>query len=145
MENEDFKDEIKKINDVMSSKLGNPVLLGGYNKDEWSETIEYKVYEKDLFNHKLYFVTCDKNLPYILEFIETLKSGNIDKLSIIRKYAIEVGKMSESTIDRIISVYGELNIPSRIRQELDKIEKDFKPLIRQIKIDSLLNDDSDLT
>lgn len=143
-------DEIKKINDKLNSKLGNkisPVLLGGYGSDQLP-TIVYNVYEFEIFNNKIHAVTFDINVPYFKEYIENVINGNPDKISIIRKYATEVEGMSQATFDKILSTYGESNIPSRITKELELFEKSIRPIIdsiiREKKIDSLLND-SDLT
>lgn len=112
-------------------------------------TIEMKVYSFDVLGGKLYVVTESNHLPYIQEYIDSINAGNPDKDSVIRKYAIEYQKISESILDRMLSQVrtniqsGYTSLPIRIIGELNKIELDLKPLLdaqkRDQKIDNLLN------
>jgi hypothetical protein len=118
------------------------------NLDEMP-TIEMKVYSFDVLGGKLYVVTQSNHLPYIQEYIDSINAGNPDKDGVIRKYAIEYQKMSESILDRMLSQVrtnihsGYASLPIRIIGELNKIELDLKPLLdaqkRDQKIDNLLN------
>jgi hypothetical protein len=112
-------------------------------------TIEMKVYSFDVLGGKLYVVTQSNHLPYIQEYIDSINAGNPDKDGVIRKYAIEYQKMSESILDRMLSQVrtniqsGYTSLPIRIIGELNRIELDLKPLLdaqkRDQKIDNLLN------
>lgn len=66
-----------------------------------THTIEMKVYSFDVLGSKLYILTKSDHLPYIQDYINTINSGKPDKDMVIRKYAIEYQKMSESLLNRI--------------------------------------------
>ena len=112
-------------------------------------TIEMKVYSFDVLGSKLYVVTHSNHLPYIQQYIDSINAGNPDKDSVIRKYAIEYQKMSESILDRMLSQVrtsihsGYTSLPIRIIGELNIIESDLKPLLdaqkRDQKIENILN------
>ena len=112
-------------------------------------TIEMKVYSFDVLGSKLYVMTQSNHLPYIQQYIDSINAGNPDKDSVIRKYAIEYQKMSESILDRMLSQVktsihsGYTSLPIRIIGELNRIESDLKPLLdaqkRDQKIENILN------
>lgn len=112
-------------------------------------TIEMKIYSFDVLGSKLYFFTQPDHLPYIQEYIDSINAGNPDKDGVIRKYAIEYQRMSESLIDKMLSQVrtdiqsGYTSLPIRIISELNKIESDLSPLLdaqkRDKKIDNILN------
>jgi hypothetical protein len=112
-------------------------------------TIEMKVYSFDVLGSKLYVVTQSDHLKYIQEYIDSINAGKPDKDGVIRRYAIEYQRMSESLIDRMLSQLrtdiqsGYSSLPIRIISELNKIELDLKPLLdaqkRDQKIDNLLD------
>jgi hypothetical protein len=112
-------------------------------------TIEMKVYSFDVLGSNLYVVTQSNHLPYIQQYIDSINAGNPDKDSVIRKYAIEYQKMSESILDRMLSQVktsihsGYTSLPIRIIGELNRIESDLKPLLdaqkRDQKIENILN------
>ena len=88
-------------------------------------------------------------MTYIQQYIDSINAGNPDKDSVIRKYAIEYQKMSESILDRMLSQVrtdihsGYTSLPIRIIGELNRIELDLKPLLdaqkRDQKIENILN------
>lgn len=109
-------------------------------------TIEMKVYSFDVLGSKLYVVTQSDHLSYIQEYIDSINAGKPDKDGVIRRYAIEYQRMSESLIDRLLNQVGKNSLsqlPIRIISELNKIELDLKPLLdaqkRDQKIDNLLD------
>jgi hypothetical protein len=111
-------------------------------------TIEMKVYSFDVLGSKLYVITRSDHRPYIQEYIDSINNGSPDKDRVIRKYAIEYQKMSESLIDRMLDQVGSpqsgyTSLPIGIISELNKIELDLKPLLdaqkRDQKIDNLLH------
>ena len=111
--------------------------------------IEVKLYKFNVLGSKLYVTTQSDHLSYIQEYIDSINSGKPDKNGVIKKYAIEYQKMSESLLDRMLSQVGSDHksgyslLPIRITSELNKIESDIKPLLdaqkRDQKIDNLLN------
>ena len=112
-------------------------------------TIEMKVYSFDVLGSKLYVYAQSDHLTYIQQYIDSINAGNPDKDSVIRKYAIEYQKMSESILDRMLSQVrtdihsGYTSLPIRIIGELNRIELDLKPLLdaqkRDQKIENILN------
>jgi hypothetical protein len=109
-------------------------------------TIEIKIYPFDVLGSKLYVVTQPNHLPYIQEYIDSINAGNPDKDRVIRRYAIEYQKMSESLIDRMLSKVGSnlhsgyTSLPIRIIGELNIIESDLKPILDAQKRDQKIND-----
>lgn len=109
-------------------------------------TIEMKVYSFDVLGHKLYVVTQSDHQSYIQEYIDSINAGKPDKDGVIRRYAMEYQKMSESLIDRLLSQVrtniqsGYSSLPVRIISELNKIELDVKPLLDAQKRDQKIND-----
>jgi len=106
-------------------------------------TIEMKVYSFDVLGSKLYVVTQSDHLSYIQEYIDSINAGKPDKDGVIRRYAMEYQKMSESLIDRLLNQVGKSSLsqlPVRIISELNKIELDLKPLLDAQKRDQKIND-----
>ena len=106
-------------------------------------TIEMKVYSFDVLGSKLYVVTQSDHLSYIQEYIDSINTGKPDKDGVIRRYAMEYQKMSESLIDRLLNQVGKSSLsqlPVRIISELNKIELDLKPLLDAQKRDKKIND-----
>ena len=109
-------------------------------------TIEMKVYSFDVLGSKLYVFTQSDHLSYIQEYIDSINAGKPDKDAVIRRYAMEYQKMSESLIDRLLSQVrtniqsGYSSLPVRIISELNKIELDLKPLLDAQKRDQKIND-----
>ena len=106
-------------------------------------TIEMKVYSFDVLGSKLYVVTQSDHLSYIQEYIDSINAGKPDKDAVIRRYAMEYQKMSESLIDRLLNQVGKSSLsqlPVRIISELNKIELDLKPLLDAQKRDQKIND-----
>lgn len=112
------------------------------NSDE-IPTIEMKVYSFDVLGSKLYVVTQSDHLSYIQEYIDSINAGKPDKDGVIRRYAMEYQRMSESLIDRLLNQVGKNSLsqlPVRIISELNKIELDLKPLLDAQKRDQKIND-----
>lgn len=106
-------------------------------------TLEMKVYSFDVLGSKLYVVTQSDHLSYIQEYIDSINAGKPDKDGVIRRYAMEYQKMSESLIDRLLNQIGKSSLsqlPVRIISELNKIELDLKPLLDAQKRDQKIND-----
>ena len=109
-------------------------------------TIEMKVYSFDVLGSKIYIVTQSDHLSYIQEYIDSINAGKPDKDGVIRRYAMEYQKMSESLIDRLLSQVrtdihsGYSSLPIRIISELNKLELDLKPLLDAQKRDQKIND-----
>lgn len=132
---------------IMSRTLPNT--LESHLNLEDIPTIEVKVYSFDVLGNKLYVTTQLDHLPYIKEYIDSINNGNPNKEGVIRKYAIEHQKISESLLDRIINQMGNgaqsfQSLPIGIIGELNKIESYLKPLLdaqkRDKKIDDLLDE-----
>jgi hypothetical protein len=114
-------------------------------------TIDTRVYSFDVLGSRIYVVTQSEHRKYIQDYIDSINSGKPDKDGIIRKYAIEYQKMSESILDRMLGQVrtnihsGYASLPIRIIGELNRIELDLKPLLdaqkRDQKIENLLNGD----
>lgn len=106
-------------------------------------TIGMKVYPFDVLGSKLYVVTQSDHISYIQEYIDSINSGKPDKDGVIRKYAMEYQKMSESLIDRLLNQLGNSSLsqlPIRIISELNRIELDLKPLLDAQKRDQKITD-----
>jgi hypothetical protein len=153
MEKNKLPEELQKIIDKngwtttpMTRGLGLDGRLESQLKVDDIPTIEMKVYSFDVLGSKLYVVTQSDHVPYIQEYIDSVNNGTPDKEGVIRKYATQHQKMSESLIDRMINQSGNVqSLPIRIIGELNKIELDLKPLldaqIRDKKIQNLLDGD----
>lgn len=108
-------------------------------------TIEMKVHSFDVLGSKLYVLTQSDHLSYIQEYIDSINDGKPDKDGVIRRYAMEYQKMSESLIDRLLSQVNNKGkssisqLPVRIIGELNKIESDLKPLLDAQKRDQKIN------
>jgi len=155
MEKNKLPEELQKIIDKngwtttpMTRGLGLDGRLESQLKVDDIPTIEMKVYSFDVLGSKLYVVTQSDHVPYIQEYIDSINNGTPDKEGVIRKYATQHQKMSESLIDRLITLSngkGINSLPIRIISELNKIELDIKPLLdaqmRDKKIQNLLDGD----
>jgi hypothetical protein len=150
-----YKEEIQNGLETILSKYNSATQSSHIqtqmdNLDE-IPTIEMKVYSFDVLGSKLYVYAQSDQLTYIQEYIDSINDGKPDKDGVIRNYAIEYQKMSESILDRMLSQVrtnihsGYASLPIRIIGELNRIELDLKPLLdaqkRDQKIENLLNED----
>ena len=149
MENEDFKGEIKKINDKLTKEGSDwgPTLVGGYGSGE-IPTIEVKIFDFDVFDKKIYIVSTSQNYPYIKYYIESIISGKPDKEGTFRKYALESddSRFDNIKIDELLTIFKDKldRFPIAISGELNKVDESLSSILnaikREKKIDNLLSD-----
>lgn len=144
------KEEIQnQLQNILSKHSSTQSHIESRLKLDDIPTIEMKIYSFDVLGSKLYVITRSDHRPYIQEYIDSINNGAPDKDRVIRKYAIEYQKMSESLIDRMLGQVGSnlqsgyTSLPIGIISELNKIELDLRPLLdaqkRDQKIDNLLH------
>ena len=113
-----------------------------------SKTISVFAHTFDIFGSKLYVIADDESLPYIKEYIESVKNGTPDKEGIIKKYMQETEGMRSDKFETIMKKFPNIlmsnSSPARISSYLNQVERDLKPileaLVRDKKIDDLLGD-----
>jgi len=88
----------------------------------------------EIFGYMLYVVADYESLPYIEQYIETVRQGNPDKEIVIKRYMEEI----------YVIMNKNPNIPlgsnSRFFIYLDKIERDLSPILEAIKRDKKIDD-----
>ena len=104
------------------------------------ECLKFKFMKFNVLESVYHIYSQSENEPYIKEYIDSINAGKPDRDSIIRKYAVEVSKLSEDKIDYVL----EKN-PHYIRlySEFQRIDEQLKPIFnilnRDKKIDDLLD------
>jgi len=97
----------------------------------------------EIFGSKLYVFVDDESLTYVEQYIETVRQGNPDKESVVKKYMEEIHSFEKDQLENIMKRNPNILMGSnshRIVSYLNQIERDLKPILEAIKRDKKIDD-----